>query len=79
MFSLEHCTAYRCVQGGVNSLEEEDRASLGLCPECLAKILFATRAEARPRYQALAAFCREQGLGAEVDFFERWRATPAAP
>jgi len=36
MFSLEHCTAYRCVQGGVNSLEEGDRAPLWLCPECVA-------------------------------------------
>lgn len=79
MFSLQHCTAYRCVQGGVNSLEEEDRAPLWLCPECVAKILFATGADARQRYQALAAFCREQGLTVEAEHFETSLATLAAP
>lgn len=71
MFSLEHCTAYRCVQGGVNSLEEGDRAPLWLCPECVAKVVWATRADPRRRYEALAAFCKEQGLEAEAAFFDR--------
>lgn len=71
MFSMEHCTAYTCVQGGVNSLEEADRAPLWLCPECAAKVVWATRADPRRRYEALAAFCKEHGLDAEAAFFER--------
>jgi archaemetzincin len=71
MFSIEHCTAYRCVQGGVNSLDEGDRAPLWLCPECMAKVVWATRADPRRRYEALAAFCKEQGLETEAAFFEK--------
>ncbi len=33
MFSLHHCTAYRCLQSGVNSLEEADDSPLWLCPD----------------------------------------------
>jgi len=71
MLSLRHCTAYRCVQGGVNSLEEDDRAPLWLCPECVSKILWATGADARARYGKLAAFCKEHRLATEAAFFDR--------
>jgi len=71
MLSLEHCTAYRCVQGGVNSLEEDDRAPLWLCPECMVKIAWATHADPRQRYEKLAAFCKDHGLDTEAAFFER--------
>ena len=75
MLSLEHCTAYRCVQGGVNSLDEDDRAPLWLCPECVAKVVWATRADPRRRYEKLAAFCKEHGLDTEAAFFNRSIAT----
>lgn len=71
MFSLEHCTAYRCVQAGVNHLEEEDRAPLWLCPECVTKIVWATQNEPELRYEKLLAFCRDAGLDAEERFFAR--------
>ncbi len=71
MFSLEHCTAYRCVQAGINSLEEEDRAPLWLCPECVTKIVWATRADHVPRYRALAELTKELGLEEEARFFQR--------
>jgi archaemetzincin len=71
MLSLLHCTAYRCVQGGVNSRDEDDRAPLWACPECMVKIAWATRADPRGRYEKLAAFCKAQGLDAEAAFFSR--------
>lgn len=71
MFSLEHCTAYRCVQAGINSLDEEDRSPLWACPECVTKIVWATKADHIPRYEKLAAFCKEAALSEEAAFFER--------
>jgi archaemetzincin len=75
MFSLEHCTAYRCVQAGVNHLDEEDRAPLWLCPECVTKVLWATQNEPEKRYESLMAFCRDAGLEDEARFFARSLAT----
>jgi len=75
MFSLEHCTAYRCVQAGVNHLEEEDRAPLWLCPECVTKVVWATGNEHETRYEKLLAFCRDAGLDDEARFFARSLAT----
>jgi archaemetzincin len=55
----------------VNSLEEGDRAPLWLCPECMPKIAWATRADPVARYAKLAAFCRDNGLRAEAAFFDK--------
>lgn len=71
MLSIAHCTAWRCVMNGSNSLEESDRGVLHLCPECLAKILWATHADPVVRYRKLAEFCRANGLREEGAFFRR--------
>jgi len=42
MLGMLHCTAYVCNMAGVNSLAESDRHPLWLCPECLAKLSWAT-------------------------------------
>jgi archaemetzincin len=71
MFSIAHCTAYRCLMAGTNSLEESDRAPLWLCPECMAKIAWATHADPVLRYLRLAQFCDAQGFRNEATFFRR--------
>lgn len=71
MFSLEHCTAYRCVQAGINNLEEEDRSPLWLCPECVTKIVWATKTDHLTHHEKLAAFCKEAGLDEESAFFRK--------
>ncbi len=71
MFSLEHCTAYRCVQAGINSIDEEDRAPLWLCPECVTKIVWATKTDHVTHHEKLAAFCKDAGLEEEAAFFAR--------
>ncbi|MBC7932800.1 MAG: hypothetical protein H7Z38_19745 [Rubrivivax sp.] len=70
MFSIPHCTKYECVMSGSNSLSETDRRPIDLCPECMAKICWATGTDPRERYARLAAFCTERGLIAERRFFE---------
>jgi archaemetzincin len=71
MFSLPHCTRYACVQAGINSLEESDRAPLWLCPECLPKVSWVTSTDPRERLAQPLDFCRAQGLAASAKHFER--------
>lgn len=71
MFSIQHCTAYECAMCGSNNLEESDRRPLAMCPECVAKICFATGAQPAERFAKLATFCEEQGLTPQADFFRR--------
>ncbi len=71
MFSMLHCTAYECGMCGSNSRQESDRRPLALCPECMAKVCWATAAGPLERYGKLAAFCAEHGLEAEAGFYEK--------
>lgn len=71
MFSLHHCTYYECNMCAANHLTEADRQPLWLCPVCLAKLLWATKAEPQKRFQRLATFCEAHGLTAEQEFFEK--------
>ena len=69
MFSMLHCTAFECNMCGSNHRVESDGHPLWLCPVCLAKLTWATGGEPIGRYQRLAAFCRENGLEEEAEFF----------
>ena len=71
MFSIRHCTAYRCVMNGSNSLDESDRGPLWLCPECMAKVAWATGVDPRERYRVLVTFAKEHHLEAEAAHFLR--------
>jgi archaemetzincin len=71
MFSIPHCIAYECNMNGCNSLDESDRHPLALCPECLAKLCWATRADPVNRYGKLIEFCRQEGLTPEARMYEK--------
>jgi archaemetzincin len=71
MFSMPHCTAYRCNMQGSNSLEESDGQPLYLCPNCLGKILYATGCQPMERFKKLIKFCEEHELESEKEYFER--------
>jgi archaemetzincin len=79
MFSLLHCTAYECNMCGCNNQEESDRHPLALCPECLAKVCWATRADPAVRYRQLAGFCKEQGLAPEEEAYRKLLAAIEPP
>lgn len=88
MISMYHCTLYECGMCGSNHREESDRRPLWFCPECDAKVWWATGADAVARYRKLAEFCRRSGLATEAEFYARSaailtpespRATPATP
>jgi archaemetzincin len=69
MLSLLHCTQYECDMAGSNGLYETDHHPLAFCPECMAKLCWATRQDPRDYYRHLAAFCRSHGLTKEADFY----------
>ncbi len=71
MFSLEHCTAFKCVQAGINSLDEEDLAPLWPCPDCLAKIAWVTSSDPRTRLRAMAELCEKADLRPEAAHYRR--------
>lgn len=71
MFSMRHCTAYACVMAGSNSIDESDRRPLWLCPECMAKIAWATRYDPREQHERAGSFARAHALTDEADFYER--------
>lgn len=63
-FGMDHCVYYACVMQGTASLAEDVRQPPYLCPVDLAKVLRATGANERERYEAILAFCKG------------WRETP---
>jgi archaemetzincin len=75
MFSMAHCTHYECAMAGANNLEESDRHPLWLCPECMAKVCWATGADPTERYRQLAEFARGYGFEPEARFFDTSRTS----
>ena len=71
MFSMLHCTAYECCMCGSNNRAESDRRPLALCPECMAKVCWATQSDPVERLGKLVEFCRAQGLKEEAEFYEK--------
>jgi len=78
MMSMLHCTAYECNMCGSNSLPESDRRPITLCPECVAKVCWATRTDPLERYKGLLDFCKKHGLKPQADLYrERLKALEA--
>ena len=71
MLSLAHCIFYQCNMCGSNHRAEADRHPLWLCPQCLAKLCWATGADPARRYRRLAEFFQENGFAAEREFCEK--------
>ncbi len=74
MFSMAHCTFFKCNMCGSNHLPEADSHPLELCPVCLAKLCHATGADPVKRFERLAAFYRAHGFQAEEEFCEKSHA-----
>lgn len=68
MFSLLHCILYQCNMCGSNHREESDRKPITLCPECLAKLCWATGCDPAERYKKLMDFFTENGFKSEAGF-----------
>ena len=71
MFSMAHCTLYRCNMNGSNHLQESDRTPLEMCPHCLAKLCYATGADPVKRCRQLSEFYKANGFLSDQQFCER--------
>ncbi len=71
MFTIRHCIKWKCNMNGSNSMRESDSRDVWLCPECLAKVCWATGASPIKRYEKLAQFCKKNGLTRESEFFTK--------
>ena len=65
MFSINHCTAYECNMCGSNNLAESDRYPLYLCPECMAKVCWASQTDPLRRYERLLEDLHDLAIVAE--------------
>ena len=71
MLSMQHCARRGCLMSGHNDREEADLRYPVLCPDCLAKLLWATRCDPVEHYAALASFSWQQGLADEAAVYAR--------
>ena len=71
MFSIKHCIAHDCNMCGSNNRQESDRRPLYLCPECLPKIWWATKAEPESRFDELLKFCDRNKLQTEAKYYRQ--------
>jgi archaemetzincin len=71
MFGIHHCTFYRCLLNGSNSLEEADTRPLDLCPIDLHKLYSSIGFDVMDRYEALRDFTEREGFEEEAAWFRR--------
>ena len=70
MFSLPHCAAYECLMNGVGSLDELDRGTPWLCPDCLRKLYFSIGFDFSKRYNELRSFHAAHDMPEAVDWID---------
>ncbi len=71
MFSFQHCTRYECTMAGSETLEEADRSPLAFCPECVAKLCWATETPPADHLRRMADFCGRTGLKGEEAYYRK--------
>jgi len=71
IFGITHCVKYNCLMNGSNSLQESDRRTMFLCPDCLEKLAWNIGFEKLPRYHAMLAFLEREGLTSEAHWMRR--------
>jgi len=72
IFSMEHCILYECLMNGANSQDESDKKPLTCCPECMAKICWATRTSPIHRFEKLIKFCMDNGFNNEASTYKKF-------
>jgi archaemetzincin len=70
ILSIAHCVRFKCVMQGANSLREDDRHPMHLCPVDLAKLAWNTGVDPTSRYRRLLEFYRTAGLEPEAAWAE---------
>ncbi|CAF0717730.1 unnamed protein product [Brachionus calyciflorus] len=69
-FGLEHCIYYRCIMNGSNTLEEDDKLPIYLCPVCLRKLHFLLNFDIEKRYLNLMEYCEKYEFKGEYNWYQ---------
>ncbi len=70
MFHIRHCVYFNCIMNGSNTLEENDKKPMEMCPVCIRKLQHNITFEMVDRYKQLADACLE--LGGEFTKLACW-------
>ncbi|ESZ94693.1 hypothetical protein SBOR_4944 [Sclerotinia borealis F-4128] len=71
-FGIDHCIYYACCMQGSASIIEDARQPPYLCPIDLAKVVKATGADVKERYEVLLDFCTKHGDAHMFVAFGEW-------
>jgi archaemetzincin len=71
ILSLRHCTFYRCVMQGANTLAEDDSHPMHLCSIDLRKLEWNLKFDPRQRYEHLRKFYGDAGLTDEAAWVDQ--------
>ncbi len=66
ILGMEHCIYYECVMNGANSLDEDDKMPLHLCPVCTAKVKWNVGCDELKREKDLEKIFTEHKLEDEA-------------
>jgi len=70
MFGLRHCIYFNCIMNGSNTLEENDKKPIFMCPVCIRKLQYNVKFEFYDRCKALQNVCLE--IGEEFEEAAEW-------
>jgi archaemetzincin len=71
VFSIKHCTAYRCIMNGSNSMTESDSKPVYLCPIDVMKISWNMDIPRIERFEQLETFWEENGFTQTAAFYRK--------
>lgn len=70
MFSLGHCTVFKCSMNGSNSLDESDRQPPWLCPDCLCKLNWNLQRDPLDHLVQLRDFWKKHNIESYAAFYD---------
>jgi archaemetzincin len=71
ILSMPHCIEFLCCLNGSNHLKEADSKPLHTCAVCERKLSWNLNQGPLERFEKLEAFCRENEMAEEADWFQK--------
>lgn len=73
MFSIKHCSRYRCIMNGSNHLDEADQKPTYFCPDCLEKYCWNFNQKPQEYFERLREFWIQEGIGREAHQYVKFK------
>lgn len=72
MFSIKHCSRYKCIMNGSNHLDEADGKPTWLCPDCLEKFCWNFNIDPKKYFERLREFWKKNDMKEIVAGYDRF-------